>query len=71
MAHYTGSAEEYQGPGYFCGAFGYEEGFWRRWRRRGTDEYFYRFWIAKALCGESFIDILYNSGMALSGDEDV
>jgi hypothetical protein len=25
-------------------------------------EFFYEFWIAKALCGESFIDILYNSG---------
>ena len=25
-------------------------------------EYFYPFWIAKALHGESFIDILYNSG---------
>src|SRR5579864_8143383 len=40
-------------------------------------EYFYPFWIAKALCGESFIDILYNSGNGLcvvdqdwfSGDE--
>lgn len=25
-------------------------------------EYFYPFWIAKALCGEAFIDILYSSG---------
>jgi Aminoglycoside-2''-adenylyltransferase len=25
-------------------------------------EFFYPFWIAKALCGDSFIDLLYNSG---------
>ncbi len=25
-------------------------------------EYFYRFWIAKALSGDDFVDILYNSG---------
>lgn len=25
-------------------------------------EYFYPFWIAKALCGDAFVDILYNSG---------
>ena len=29
-------------------------------------EFFYPFWIAKALCGESFIDILYNSGNGLN-----
>src|SRR5438128_5889472 len=34
-------------------------------------EYFYPSWIAKALCGESFIDILYNSGNGLCPvDED-
>jgi hypothetical protein len=33
-------------------------------------EYFYKFWIAKALCGESFIDILYNSGNGLCPVDD-
>jgi hypothetical protein len=40
-------------------------------RRGYRTEYFYPFWIAKALCGESFIDILYNSGNGLCVvDED-
>lgn len=33
-------------------------------------EFFYPFWIAKALCGESFIDILYNSGNGLGPVDD-
>jgi hypothetical protein len=33
-------------------------------------EYFYPFWIAKALCGEAFIDILYNSGNGLCPVDD-
>lgn len=33
-------------------------------------EFFYPFWIAKALSGESFIDILYNSGNGLSPIDD-
>lgn len=33
-------------------------------------EFFYPFWIAKALSGESFIDILYNSGNGLSPVDD-
>jgi len=41
---------------------GYDEGFGDDGEGGYRTEYFYRFWIAKALCGESFIDILYNSG---------
>ena len=33
-------------------------------------EFFYPFWIAKALCDEAFIDILYNSGNGLSPVDD-
>jgi hypothetical protein len=33
-------------------------------------EYFYPFWIAKALCGDAFIDILYNSGNGLCPVDD-
>jgi len=33
-------------------------------------EYFYPFWIAKALSGDSFIDILYNSGNGLCPVDD-
>jgi predicted nucleotidyltransferase len=33
-------------------------------------EYFYPFWIAKALQGEAFIDILYNSGNGLCCVDD-
>src|SRR3954470_19357040 len=33
-------------------------------------EYFYEFWIAKALQGEVFIDILYNSGNGLCPVDD-
>jgi hypothetical protein len=34
-------------------------------------EYFYPFWIAKALSGDSFIDILYNSGNGLCPVDDL
>lgn len=33
-------------------------------------EYFYPFWIAKALAGEDFIDILYNSGNGVARVDD-
>lgn len=33
-------------------------------------EYFYPFWIAKALCGDAFMDILYNSGNGLCPVDD-
>ena len=33
-------------------------------------EFFYPFWIAKALCGEAFIDLLYNSGNGLCPVDD-
>ena len=33
-------------------------------------EFFYPFWIAKALSGDAFIDILYNSGNGLSPVDD-
>src|SRR6185295_7494696 len=33
-------------------------------------EYFYPFWIAKALSGDSFIDILYNSGNGICVVDD-
>jgi hypothetical protein len=33
-------------------------------------EYFYPFWIAKALSGEAFIDILYNSGNGICVVDD-
>jgi len=33
-------------------------------------EFFYEFWIAKALSGEAFVDILYNSGNGLCPVDD-
>src|SRR5438034_5586957 len=33
-------------------------------------EFFYEFWISKALSGEAFVDILYNSGNGLSPVDD-
>jgi hypothetical protein len=33
-------------------------------------EFFYPFWISKALCGESFIDLIYNSGNGLCPVDD-
>lgn len=33
-------------------------------------EYFYPFWIAKAVCGEAFMDIIYNSGNGICRVDD-
>ena len=70
MAHYTGIARNTKDLDLFVRP---------RDRRRTLDvmeqagyrtEYFYPFWIAKALSGESFIDILYNSGNGLCPVDD-
>ncbi len=33
-------------------------------------EYFYPFWIAKAICGDAFMDIIYNSGNGICRVDD-
>jgi hypothetical protein len=33
-------------------------------------EFFYPFWISKALCGDAFIDVLYNSGNGICTVDD-
>ncbi len=71
MAHYTGIARNTKDLDIFVKPSDTKTVLETMEKAGYRTEYFYRFWIAKALCGESFIDILYNSGNGLCPvDED-
>jgi hypothetical protein len=62
MAHYTGIARNTKDLDIFVCESDHRRVLEVLGMRGYCTEYFYPFWIAKALHGESFIDILYNSG---------
>jgi len=62
MAHYTGIARNTKDLDIFVCESDHRRVLKVLGMRGYRTEYFYPFWIAKALHGESFIDILYNSG---------
>ena len=69
MAHYTGIARNTKDLDIFVCEPDHRRVLDVLGLRGYRTEYFYPFWIAKALCGESFIDILYNSGNGIcTGD---
>src|SRR4051794_13445835 len=65
MAHYTGIARNTKDLDIFVCESDHRRVLEVLGVRGYRTEYFYPFWIANALCGESFIDILYNSGNGL------
>jgi len=70
MAHYTGIARNTKDLDIFLKKSDLPRALEVLERAGYRTEFFYPFWIAKALCGESFIDILYNSGNGLSPVDD-
>src|SRR5436190_6047454 len=70
MAHYTGIARNTKDLDIFVKPSDHKRVLATMERAGYRTEYFYPFWIAKALCGESFIDILYNSGNGLCPVDD-
>jgi len=62
MAHYTGIARNTKDLDIFVCESDHRRVLEVLGGRGYKTEYFYPFWIAKALSGDSFIDILYNSG---------
>jgi len=70
MAHYTGIARNTKDLDIFVKPSDHKRVLEVMEQAGYRTEYFYPFWIAKALCGESFIDILYNSGNGLCPVDD-
>jgi len=70
MAHYTGIARNTKDLDIFRKPSDHKRVLEVMERRVIERSIFYPFWIAKALCGESFIDILYNSGNGLCPVDD-
>lgn len=70
MAHYTGIARNTKDLDIFVKPSDHKRVLETMEQAGYRTEYFYPFWIAKALCGESFIDILYNSGNGLCPVDD-
>jgi hypothetical protein len=70
MAHYTGIARNTKDLDIFVKPSDHRRVLEVMEQAGYRTEYFYPFWIAKALCGESFIDILYNSGNGLCPVDD-
>ena len=70
MAHYTGIARNTKDLDIFVCESDHRRILDLLATRGYKTEYFYPFWIAKALSGDSFIDILYNSGNGLSVVDD-
>lgn len=70
MAHYTGIARNTKDLDLFVRPRDRDRAL-RTFEQAGyKTEFFYEFWIAKALSGEAFIDLLYNSGNGLSPVDD-
>jgi hypothetical protein len=70
MAHYTGIARNTKDLDIFLKPSDHKRALEVMEQAGFRTEYFYPFWIAKALCGESFMDILYNSGNGLCPVDD-
>jgi hypothetical protein len=70
MAHYTGIARNTKDLDIFVKPSDHKRVLEVMEQAGYRTEYFYPFWIAKALSGESFIDILYNSGNGLCPVDD-
>lgn len=70
MAHYTGIARETKDLDLFVRPADRDRTLEVLSGAGYRTEYFYPFWISKALCGEAFIDILYNSGNGLCPVDD-
>jgi len=70
MAHYTGIARNTKDLDIFVKPSDHKRVLEVMEEAGYRTEYFYPFWIAKALCGETFIDILYNSGNGLCPVDD-
>lgn len=70
MAHYTGIARNTKDLDIFVKPSDQRRVLATMEQAGYRTEYFYKFWIAKALSGESFIDILYNSGNGLCPVDD-
>ena len=65
MAHYSGISRNTKDLDLFIKASDHERILQTLAGAGYKTEYFYPFWIAKVLSGESFIDLLYNSGNGL------
>src|SRR3954467_13079104 len=70
MAHYTGIARNTKDLDIFVKPSDHKRVLATMEEAGYRTEYFYPFWIAKALSGDSFIDILYNSGNGLCPVDD-
>lgn len=70
IAHYTGIARDTKDLDLFVRPADRDRTLTTLTAAGYRTEFFYPFWIAKALCGESFIDILYNSGNGLHPVDD-
>ena len=70
MAHYTGIARNTKDLDIFIKPSDTKRVLAEMEKAGYRTEYFYPFWIAKALSGDSFIDILYNSGNGLCPVDD-
>src|SRR5688572_5153938 len=70
MAHYTGIRRNTKDLDLFVKPSDQEQILATLAQAGYKTEYFYPFWIAKALSDESFIDILYNSGNGLCPVDD-
>src|SRR6476659_1774563 len=70
MAHYTGFARQTKDLDLFCRPGDHQRLLDCLAAAGYRTEYFYPYWIAKALCGDAFIDVLYNSGNGLCPIDD-
>jgi hypothetical protein len=70
MAFYTGIARNTKDLDFFIKAEDRDRTLTTLTAAGYRTEFFYPCWISKALCGEAFIDILYNSGNGLSPVDD-
>jgi hypothetical protein len=70
MAYYTGIARNTKDLDFFVKESDHQRILQVLGERGYRTEYFYPFWIAKALQGDSFIDIIYNSGNGLCPVDD-
>ena len=70
MAHYTGIARNTKDLDIFVRPRDHREVLDVLAAQGYRTEYFYPFWIAKALCEDSFIDIIYNSANGICDVDD-
>src|SRR3954462_5632953 len=70
MAYYTGIARNTKDLDLFIRASDRDQALKALEHAGYRTEFFYEFWIAKALSGETFVDILYNSGNGLCPVDD-